>query len=226
MEFDKTFSTRRLWLVRHGATLWNSEQRFGGHSDIALSEQGYEQARWLAEFLRAAPIGTIYASDLLRARQTAEVIAQSHPLVSIQTLEAWRELNFGVWEGLTYAQIAERFPDRLAFFTDPLHASPPAGEAFSSLLQRVQTAFLVLVHDAARQTDQQGDIVLVSHGGPLRALLCCILRMPLERQWQLRLNPGSVSAVEFLPTTDEMIPDATLTLLNVQSPHCLNDYVT
>jgi broad specificity phosphatase PhoE len=225
MEFDKTFSTRRLWLVRHGATLWNKEQRFCGHSDIALSEPGYEQAQWLAEFLRAAPIGMIYASDLLRARQTAEIIAQSHPQVSILTTKAWRELNFGAWEGLTYAQIAERFPDQLTFFTDPLYALPPAGEAFSSLLQRVQTAFLALVHDAS-PTDQHSDIVLVSHGGPLRVLLCCILRMPLERQWQLRLNPGSVSAVEFLPTTDETIPDATLTLLNVQSPYRLNNHAT
>lgn len=226
MEFDKTFSTRRLWLVRHGATLWNSEQRFCGHSDIALSKQGYEQARWLAEFLRSAPIGTIFASDLLRARQTADMIAQHHQQVSIQTSEAWREIHFGVWEGLTYVQIAERFPDQLAFFTDPFHAAPPDGEAFSSLFQRVQTAFLALVHDTVSQTDQHSDIVLVSHGGPLRVLLCCILRMPLERQWQLRLNPGSVSAVEFLPTTDETIPDGTLTLLNVQSPYCLNDHAT
>jgi broad specificity phosphatase PhoE len=226
MEVEKIFSTRRLWLVRHGATLWNSEQRFCGHSNVALSEQGYEQAHWLTEFLRSIPIRTIYASDLLRARQTAEMVAQPHPQVSIQISEAWRELNFGLWEGLTYTQIAERFPDQLAFFTDPLHTSPPAGEAFSSLLQRVQTAFLALVHDAASQTDQHSDIVLVSHGGPLRVLLCCILRMPLERQWQLRLNPGSVSAVEFLPTTDEAIPDGTLTLLNVQSPYCLNDHAT
>jgi alpha-ribazole phosphatase len=218
MEANKIFSARRLWLVRHGATLWNSEQRFCGHSDIVLSEPGYAQAQWLAQFLHAAPIGTIYTSDLLRARQTAETIAQSHQGVSMQTSEAWRELHFGAWEGLTYAQIAERFPDQLAFFTDPLHAAPPAGEAFSSLLQRVQTAFLALVHDVANQVDQQSDIVLVSHGGPLRVLLCCILRMPLERQWQLRLDPGSVSAVEFLPTTDETIPDGTLTLLNVQSP--------
>jgi len=203
---------------RHGATRWNSERRFCGHSDIALSEQGYAQARWLTQFLHTAPIGTIYTSDLLRARQTAEMIAQSHPGISIQTAKAWCELHFGAWEGLTYAQIAERFPDQLAFFTDPLHVAPPVGEAFSSLLQRVQTAFLALVHEAAQPTDQQSDIVLVSHGGPLRVLLCCILRMPLERQWQLRLEPGSVSAVEFLPTTDEMIPDGTLTLLNVQSP--------
>ncbi len=218
MEANKIFSVQRLWLVRHGATLWNSERRFCGHSDIALSAQGYVQAQWLTQFLHDVPIGTIYSSDLLRARQTAEMIAQPHQGVSMQTAIAWRELHFGAWEGLSYAQIAERFPDQLAFFTDPLHAAPPVGEAFSSLLQRVQTAFLALVHDVANQVDQQSDIVLVSHGGPLRVLLCCILRMPLERQWQLRLDPGSVSAVEFLPTTDETIPDGMLTLLNVQSP--------
>src|SRR5581483_9779897 len=138
---------------------------------------GYEQARWLAEYLQTAPIGMIYSSDSLRARQTAEIIAQSRtqPL-QVQTSMAWRELDFGAWEGLTYAQIVERFPHQLAFFTDPLHASPPDGEAFSALLQRVQVAFLSIVQASVDQTTQHGDIVLVSHGGPLRALLCCILK--------------------------------------------------
>ncbi len=215
--------TRRLWIVRHGATIWNNEQRFCGHSDIPLSPLGYDQAHWLAECLRSAPIGTIYTSDLLRARQTAEIIAQSHiQLVPLQSSSVWRELNFGAWEGLTYAQIAERFPQQLAFFTDPLQASPPEGEAFTDLVQRVWCAFLALIReqapDAANLPSQHSDIVLVSHGGPLRALLCCILKIPLERQWQLRLNPGSLSALEFLPTTDKVVPDVTLTLLNVQRP--------
>jgi broad specificity phosphatase PhoE len=223
--------TRRLWLVRHGATLWNNEQRFCGHSDIPLSPSGYDQAHWLAECLRSAPIGTIYTSDLLRARQTAEIIAHSHAQsVPLQSSSAWRELNFGAWEGLPYAQIAERFPQHLAFFTDPLHASPPEGEAFTDLVQRVWCAFLALmreqVPDAANLPSQHSDIVLVSHGGPLRVLLCCILKMPLERQWQLRLNTGSLSALEFLPTTDETIPDITLTLLNIQRPDCPDYHTT
>jgi broad specificity phosphatase PhoE len=219
---------RRIWLVRHGTTLWNSEQCFCGHSDIPLSPLGIDQAHWLADYLHLAPIGVIYTSDLLRARQTAEIIARSHSQpVQIQPSTAWRELDFGAWEGLPYAQIAERFPQQLAFFTDPLHTSPPDGENFTILVQRVWNAFLAMIceRDSANQPSQHSDIVLVSHGGPLRALLCCILKMPLERQWQLRLNPGSLSALEFLPTTDEMIPDVTLTLLNVQRPDC-PDYHT
>jgi broad specificity phosphatase PhoE len=200
--------TRRIWLVRHGATLWNSEQRFCGHSDIPLSSSGIDQAHWLAEYLHPSPIGIIYTSDLSRAHQTAEIIAHSHSHshsqpIPIHPSSAWRELNFGAWEGLTYAQIADRFPQQLAFFSDPLHASPPDGEAFTALLQRVWDAFLALLRElsAPNQSSQHSDIVLVSHGGPLRALLCCILKMPLERQWQLRLDPGSLSALEFLPTT-------------------------
>ncbi len=227
---DSGSRIQRIWLVRHGATLWNSEQRFCGHSDIPLSPSGSDQARWLASYLRSSSIGIIYTSDLSRARQTAEIIAHSQSqTIPILPSFAWRELDFGAWEGLTYAQIAECFPQQLAFFTDPFHTSPPDGETFSSLVQRVWDAFLTLLRDDGRggvnPRPVGSDIVLVSHGGPLRALLCCILKMPLDRQWQLRLDPGSLSALEFLPTTDAAVPDITLTLLNVQRPDC-PDYHT
>src|SRR4051794_28226885 len=86
-------SSRRLWLIRHGATIWNSEQRFCGCSDIPLSDQGREQAAWLADYLHSASIGIIYSSDLLRARQTAEIISHAQS-VPIQVSAAWRELDF------------------------------------------------------------------------------------------------------------------------------------
>ena len=99
---------RRLWLVRHGATLWNSEQRFCGHSDVPLSEEGLAQAHWLARYLQGQHISTLYTSDLLRARQTAEMIAT--PSIQIEVSSAWREIAFGAWEGLTYETLRSNFP--------------------------------------------------------------------------------------------------------------------
>src|SRR5579884_4373995 len=71
---SKGSSTRRLWLVRHGLTEWNAQQRFCGHRDIPLSQQGRGQAHWLAERLQEEMISAIYTSDLVRARETAEII--------------------------------------------------------------------------------------------------------------------------------------------------------
>lgn len=208
-------NTRRLWLVRHGITSWNMQRRFCGHTDIPLSAQGRVQARWLAQQLQEEAISTIYTSDLTRARETAEIIAsQSIEAVQVKLSAAWREINFGAWEGLTYAEIAKQFEDQLGFFTDPEHYSPPNGESLAHLLQRVQDELTTI----ARNGDLpiEGDVVIVSHGGPLRVLLCSLLGMPLERQWQLRLDPGSLSAIDLLPIHELPAPRAILALLNGQ----------
>lgn len=208
---------RRLWLVRHGTTTWNLEQRFCGHHDIPLSERGRSQARWLARCLRLENIGAIYTSDLQRARETAQLIAERQPIaVPLHISPAWREMSFGDWEGLTYQQIAAAYSDELNFFTDPIHSTPPNGEPFLHLLQRVNSAFISL----ARSSATSGNVILVSHGGPLRTLLCSLLGMPFERQWQLRLDHGSLSAIDFVPAVDDVTTTVTLALLNVQTlPH-------
>jgi alpha-ribazole phosphatase len=210
-------NTRRLWLVRHGLTGWNMQQRFCGHTDIPLSARGRVQARWLARQLQNEAIAIIYTSDLARARETAEMIAsQRAQVVPVKVSAAWREIDFGAWEGLTYAEIAEQFKGQLGFFTDPEQCSPPGGESLAQMLQRVRVELAAI----ARSGDwpMEGDVVIVSHGGPLRALLCSILGMPLERQWQLRLDPGSLSAIDLLPIHEPSAPRAILTLLNVQRP--------
>src|ERR1700730_5479893 len=97
-----------------------------GQSDIPLSAKGRVQARWLARQLRAREIAAIYASDLARAHETARIIAaQRTSPRSVNVSPAWRELNFGQWQGLTYAQIAAQYQDQLGFFSDPEHNAPP-----------------------------------------------------------------------------------------------------
>lgn len=219
---DARRGIRRVWLVRHGATRWNSEQRFCGHQDIPLSTSGRAQARWLARRLQAEPIAAIYSSDLARACETAQIIAcvRHGQELPINLSAAWRELSFGAWEGLTYAQIAQRFAQQLDFFSDPLHHAPPGGESYLHLVERVHAAFTEIVWADLTAEDAAGggNIVIVSHGGALRALICSILEMPLNRQWQLCLDPGSLSALDLLPPGDATAPLATLALLNAQRP--------
>ena len=211
---------QRLWLVRHGTTVWNQERRFMGHSDLPLAPLGQTQARWVGRRLRLEHITAIYSSDLQRAHETATIIASCCSLQRpIAVLPVWREMSFGEWEGLTYAQIADQYQSHLGFFSDPIRYSPPGGEPVLHLVQRVQAAFAQLAQDAAKDADptNRGDIVLVSHAGTLRALLCSLLGMPLEHQWQLRLDHGSLSAIDFLPTAEDLASTVSLALLNVQS---------
>ncbi|HLI87072.1 MAG TPA: alpha-ribazole phosphatase [Ktedonobacteraceae bacterium] len=209
-------SVQRLWLVRHGVTRWNIEQRFCGQSDIPLAPRGRVQARWLARRLQSERIAAIYSSDLQRARETAEIIAQRQPGMAPVTISpCWREINFGAWEGLSYEQIARNFEQHAGFFSDPQHCATPGGESLADVLRRVNRG---LSEIAANARTTRGDVVVVSHGGTLRALLCRALGMPLDRQWQLRLDPGSLSAIDLLPMSDAALPQAILVFLNVQRP--------
>jgi broad specificity phosphatase PhoE len=188
-----------------------------GHTDIPLAENGRVQAHWLARRLQHEHIAAIYSSDLSRARETATIIATKQaPAIPVHISPAWRELAFGDWEGLTYTAIAEQFTDQLGFFTDPEHIVPPGGESLAQALQRVQPALAALL----TTQPNQGSTVIVSHGGLLRALLCRILGLTLDKQWRLRLAPGSLSSLDMFPRTEETsdTPAGILTLLNEQRP--------
>jgi broad specificity phosphatase PhoE len=197
-----TSHVQRIWLVRHGQTVWNEQQRFCSTTDIPLSPLGRRQARHVATQLQRRPITAMYSSDMARAIETAEIIARSIQrnesretarvfLPLIITSPAWREIAFGTWEGLTYSEIAARFPEQLSFFTDPEFSAPPEGESLHDVLQRVYAALMPIIQQSFR-----GEIVIVSHGGVLRGLLCSLLGMPLHNQWRLRVDTGSLSAID------------------------------
>ncbi|MGH2482579.1 MAG: histidine phosphatase family protein, partial [Ktedonobacteraceae bacterium] len=194
-------------------TQWNAQKRFMGQSDIPLSARGRVQAQWLARQLRDREIAAIYTSDLARARETAQIIAsQRTPELPVHVSRAWRELNFGMWEGLTYAQIAEKYEGQLGFFSDPAGNAPPGGESPAHLLQRVRAELLSIAQNL--NWSVQGDVVIVSHSGALRMLLCDLLGIPLERQWQVRIDAGSLSALDVSLGHDAETLLVTLVLLN------------
>ncbi|GHO46407.1 histidine phosphatase family protein [Ktedonospora formicarum] len=212
----------RLWLVRHGTTSLNEQGRYCGWSDPPLSTSGGVQARWLAHRLRDARLIKMYCSDSLRAKNTASIILENaSERIEVQYTAQWRELNFGAWEGLTYEEIRTRFPAEKGFFQKPLEIAPPGGESFPQLLQRIDEGWRVILADVMSQEQERnvenGSIqyTLVSHGGPLRALLCKLLNWPMEYQWQLRLEPGSLSAVDLFWDGTSLF--ATLVLLNEQN---------
>jgi broad specificity phosphatase PhoE len=147
-----------ILLARHGETDWNVERRVQGHTDRPLNETGLGQARLLADELQDEPLEAIYSSDLVRAHETARVVAARKGL-DVTVLPDLREKHFGTWEGLTDEEIGRRFPEaRLGHWGD--------AESHEAMSRRVLEA---LRRIAVAHPD--GQVLVVAHGGPLRAVL-------------------------------------------------------
>ncbi len=147
-----------ILLARHGETDWNRDRRVQGHSDTPLNDSGRAQAHTLADELAAERLDAIYASDLSRASDTARIVAERHAGEVVLRPDL-RERHFGTWEGLTDAEILRRFPDAL-----PGHWGD--GESADEMAGRV----LAALH-AIAESHPGGTVLVVSHGGPLRAVL-------------------------------------------------------
>ncbi|MDA8234804.1 MAG: alpha-ribazole phosphatase [Clostridia bacterium] len=182
----------RLFLVRHGETAWNSEMRYQGHSDIPLSEKGLAQARALSKKLAAEDFDAFYASDLSRARETAEIIAQPHGKAVI-TKPALRETKFGAWEGLKHCEIQERFPEVLEkWVADPYSIKIPDGESLQEVSDRVMAGLEEILKN---HPDER--VVIAAHGGTIRVILASILGMELNQYWRLRQDNTALNIVDY-----------------------------
>ena len=148
-----------ILLARHGETDWNAQRRVQGHSDTPLNDRGREQARRLAGELAGERIDAVYSSDLLRAHETARIVAEQRAL-DVTAIRDLRERHFGTWEGLTDQEIFTRYPEVLD--------GAPWGDAETQdeMAERVLGALLRI---AESHPDQR--ILVVSHGGPLRRVL-------------------------------------------------------
>lgn len=156
----------RIIMLRHGQTEWNALQRYQGQTDIPLNDTGREQAYQAALLLKEQEaVQAIYCSDLLRASETAQIIGESLGIEPISDARL-RELSFGVWEGLTFTEVYEKYPQE---FDDWFRATPtyivPGGESFHRLNERVIEA-IAKIKQAGHQT-----VLLVTHGGVIKAML-------------------------------------------------------
>lgn len=161
-----------LTLVRHGHTEWNGLGRYQGMAPVPLSERGRLQAEYLARALASGgdlvdrPIQTIYSSDLLRCRQTAAPIAAALGLAVLFDPRL-READYGHWQGLTREEAARWDPEAYAAYrADPDNVAIPGGESHRMLASRVLAA---LADALGRHRGEH--VLLVTHGGPLRAIL-------------------------------------------------------
>jgi ribonuclease H / adenosylcobalamin/alpha-ribazole phosphatase len=179
-------------LLRHGQTPLSAERRFAGIGDIELTETGVRQAKLAGERLAArGNIDVIVTSPLRRARQTAAEVAAATgaPVVEDDDL---RETDFGAWEGLTFAEAQQRWPDELtAWLADPAVA-PPQGESFTAVGVRVRAALDRLLGQYPGQT-----VLVVSHVTPIKTLLTEALLAPPAALHRMFLDVGSLNEVHW-----------------------------
>lgn len=193
----------RLLLVRHGNTKFDNAIRFWGKTDVQLSDEGIRQAEKLRDRLATEKINTIYASNLSRARSTAEIIASKHQMDITPCMEL-DELNFGWVEGLTFDEIKKLHPDFAEILSD-WNTRPkfPGGESLDELNNRVQK-FLKRLH----KHKPEETTLVVAHAGSLRLMICNLLELNPERWRQMQIDLASLSIVEIHPQ------GARLSLLN------------
>jgi broad specificity phosphatase PhoE len=182
----------RLILIRHGITDWNIQKRYQGQTDIPLNEQGKEQARQAAAELASTPIDTFYASDLKRALETAQIIAKDRNL-EIKTNPKLRETHFGVWEGLTIADIKVKYPDLLEKAnSDPFNTIFPTGESRGQMFARVGNELKEIAKAHPGET-----VAIASHEGSISAGICGLLNQSfIEMRPKYRLDNAAFHILE------------------------------
>jgi broad specificity phosphatase PhoE len=179
-----------LYLVRHGETNHNAEERGLGRADVPLSSRGRLQASLLAARFARVPVDAVLSSPLQRALEIARAIADHHAL-AVDVRPELTELDVGDTEGLTYAEIRERFPDFYRAWTgdDPVAVPMPGGESLAELARRLEPLSAELLAGPDRVA------VIVSHNFTLRVLVCQLLGIPVASFRNFRLDLASVTTI-------------------------------
>ncbi len=179
----------RILVVRHGQTHGNVEGLFCGQTETALTSVGIAQAQALGRKLADTRIDAAYASDLSRAGDTAAHILAAHPAAPELRIDPrLREMHYGEWESLPSKTLRARHPELVRDFLSARSHSAPGGETIVEIRSRMAAA----VRDAAA-AHPDGNILVVSHGQAIMALLAELLSLPLESSWSFSVANTSVS---------------------------------
>ncbi|HBG91912.1 MAG: hypothetical protein A3J81_02975 [Nitrospirae bacterium RIFOXYB2_FULL_43_5] len=215
-----------LYLIRHGATEGSETKRYKGSIDVPLSENGQRQMEQVAKYLNRPyksdtaynGLNAVYTSPLSRALKSAEIIAEPHGLNPI-VIEGLRERSFGIWEGMTFTEIKEKYPQEFeAWAGNPLRYSPIDGESTIEVRERAISALNKIIdnhncngiQDAGYRIQDKknhescimklassSSIAVVAHGGVNRIILCHIMGIPLENIFRIEQDFAAVNIIEF-----------------------------
>jgi len=183
-------------LARHGATDYSLEKRFSGSGgvDLPLNELGRAQGEALAvELARRDEAAVLATSPLLRTRQTAELIAQATGL-EISVSEEFAECSFGDWDGHTFAEVREKWPEEMADWLASTAVAPPGGESFDACASRVRRGLRRLLDAHPGQS-----VIVVAHVTPIKLMVSDAVGAPIDSVYRMELPPCSISKVAWFP---------------------------
>jgi len=179
-------------LLRHGQTPLSAERRFAGRGDIPLTETGELQAKAAAQRLAArGGIDRIVTSPLQRARRTAAAVAAATG-APVEVDDGWLETDFGAWEGLSYAEAMERWPDEMTAWMADTSLAPPGGESFAATSDRVLAAL-----DRLLGGREPGTVVVVSHVTPMKTVVRHALLAPPAAVRRMHLDVACLCEVDW-----------------------------
>jgi len=183
----------RFWLIRHGEPDTETRNRCYGALDIGLSEEGRRQMARVARHLATEPLGAIYTSPRNRALESASILASSYSCL-VEMAPDLREIDFGDFEGLTYDEIALRYPDLYRQWMEtPTAIRFPNGESFAEVRLRATRAF-----EEIRRKHQEQTVALVSHGGVIRIILAHALQMPHHCIFRLAQHHAAMNLLTYM----------------------------
>jgi alpha-ribazole phosphatase len=189
MESDRT----RLYLTRHGEVV--NHGVYNGQNDVDITPKAIQQMERLRDRLADKNLRAAYSSDLIRTRKGAEIIAQPHGLAP-RAFPEFREVNFGRWQGLSYAQVMERYPaDIPQWLSDVENFRIPEGETMTEVRQRSMPKLQELIEHHRGE-----EILLVCHGALNRVILADALRLPMAHLLRFEQEYGCLNVVDYTPT--------------------------
>ncbi|WP_305041345.1 alpha-ribazole phosphatase [Geoalkalibacter sp.] len=185
-------SHTRVYLMRHGQVEGFGNKRYNGQADVALTPLGRSQSEQLAARLAERPLAAVYSSDLSRCAYAARCIATARGLEPVLLPEV-RELHIGAWEGRTWQELQDLYPDQWqARLSDLVNYRVPGGESLAEMAKRVRPALHALV---ARHRGEE--IVLVGHGGVNRVILLDAIGAPLKQMFAIEQDYACLNLIDY-----------------------------
>ncbi len=181
---------KKIYLLRHASS--EGSGYIGSRSDVHLTPAGHTRARQLGMQLSSLSFDLIYASPLLRCRETLFPYLAQNPKSKVIFDKALQELDFGLFEGMTYTGIQQRYPkEQTVWQNDPIHIGPPEGESLAALHIRI--------HDFIRSSIEEvlaENILICAHGGSIRAMICELLHLGPEHHWDFQVDRGNFVLIQ------------------------------
>ena len=190
----------RIYLIRHGQVEGHEEKRYNGQVNVSLTPLGRQQSDRVCCCLANIPLHAVYSSDLDRSRYCAELIAAAHDLTAT-AYASLRELNIGDWEGRTWAELQQAYPeDWQARLRDLVNFQVPGGESLQDAADRIRPTIQGIIEQHAG-----GDLALVAHGGTNRIILLDAIGAPLTQAFCIEQDYGCLNIIDYFADGNSVV---------------------